>query len=182
MINVFALLAGLLLGFVFGLIMILNREEKIKHACVTGFVAIIVIAMGGGLYLFTVEQRDVLFQFILGAPVGFLVGLLFGGLYRHKKDRPFVGAIVAGHRRLRSIDELFHKRERERRIGAILADLSREFGKGFEEIDAEILDAISRNKRTIRGIAIFLDEDESYILERINFLKRKGVPVFQGQK
>lgn len=87
MINILALSAGLLTGFVLGSIMILNKQEKVKYASVVAFASIITVAMGGGLYLFSIEQRDTLFQFILALSFGVIAALSLVGLYQRKRGK-----------------------------------------------------------------------------------------------
>jgi len=65
--------------------------------------------------------------------------------------------------------------DRQEKIGKVLVYLRQNLGNGFIDIDAEIINYISRERTTIDQIATFLNEDEKIIIDRIDFMKKKGV-------
>jgi len=133
-----------------------SREEKIKVVCVSAFATIVAASIGGGLYFFGIAQLNVLFEFSITISVGFLITSGIGSIYMGRKYRGVVIGI-------------------KDRVDSRLIALTEKFGKGFTDLDIEIIEAMNKGKTTIKDIAVFLNEKEKTVRERIDFMKKKGV-------
>lgn len=147
------LLSGVILGGVYGY----TKDNTRKQKTILVFGAILIAAIGGGLYLHSLSnQLDTFTIFTIFLSLGFISAALIARKIHNKRYRPFVGVFSLGWNP--QLDEWRQK-----------------FGPGFISEDELIVEAIRKGKRTHEEIATYTNLEKKLIKDRVEFMKKKGL-------
>jgi hypothetical protein len=149
------IVAGFAIGIILGIFYGITGDEKTKRIAITSFVGIIVAAIGGGLYFYTLHNAILNFVLLsVSYGVGFGLAALISN--KHYKKHHGWGFVVLGY---------------TPRIKWLINT----YGPGFEDDDETILEAMEKGKRNSKEISIYCHKPEKEIKKRLGFLKQKGV-------
>lgn len=155
--NIGLLISGLLVGAILGVMFGYTSDDKRKKVAITTFAGILVAAIGGGLYFYSINNQLQTFNiFTIFFAIGFGIAALIANKIHHRYYGWGMVSIPFGP------DE-------------DLIRLSDQFGPGFISLDKTILEAINKGKTTTKDISIYCNKTEKEIKKRIKFLKDKGV-------
>lgn len=151
------LLAGLLVGAILGVMYGYTSDDKRKKVAITAFSGILIAAIGGGLYFYSINnQTQTFYIFTIFYGIGFGILALIANKIHHK----YYGWGIA------SIP-LFGDDE----VGRLID----KYGPGFIRLDVTILEAMNKGNNNSKKISIYCNQSEKEIKKRMKFLAEKGV-------
>lgn len=155
------LLSGFLVGVILGVMYGYSSDEKRKKIAISAFSGILIAAIGGGLYFYSINnQTQTFYIFTIFYTIGFGIFALIANKIHH---RYYGFGIVS--------IPLFGDEQ--------LGRLIDKYGPGFISLDITILEAMNKGNNNAKKISIYCNKSVKEIKKRMKFLAEKGVIKFE---